>query len=82
MKQKIRFIINPISGIGKQGEIPRLIESYLDKSKFDYDISYTEYRKHAKKMAYQSSREGFDIVCAVGGDGSVRHTEQVPQVAG
>ena len=71
MKQKIRFIINPISGIGKQGEIPRLIDSYLDKSKFDYDISYTEYRKHAKKMAYQSSREGFDIVCAVGGDGSV-----------
>ncbi len=71
MKQKIRFIINPISGVGKQGVIPSLIESYLDLSKFEYDISYTEYRKHAKKMAYQSSREGFDIVCAVGGDGSV-----------
>ena len=71
MKQKIRFIINPISGIGKKGDIPDLIKSYLDLSKFEYDISYTEYRKHAKKMAYKSSREGFDIVCAVGGDGSV-----------
>ena len=71
MKQKIRFIINPISGIGKKGDIPNLIKSYLDLSKFEYDISYTEYRKHAKKMAYNSSREGFDIVCAVGGDGSV-----------
>lgn len=71
MKQKIRFIINPISGIGKKGGIPRLIETYLDHSKFDYDISLTEYRKHAKALAYQSSREGFDIVCAVGGDGSV-----------
>ena len=71
MKQKIRFIINPISGVGKKGDIPRLIDAYLDHSKFDYDISLTEYRKHAKALAYQSSREGFDIVCAVGGDGSV-----------
>lgn len=71
MKQKIRFIVNPISGIGKQKDIPHLIENYLDKSKFDFDISYTEYRKHAKSLAYQSSRDGFDIVCAVGGDGSV-----------
>ncbi len=71
MKQKIRFIINPISGIGKKTDIPALIESYLDHSKFEYDIKETEYRKHAKALAYQSSREGFDIVCAVGGDGSV-----------
>jgi len=71
MKQRIRFIINPISGVGKKNNIPNLIESYLDLSKFEYDISYTEYRKHAKILAYQSSREGFDIVCAVGGDGSV-----------
>lgn len=71
MKQKIRFIINPISGVGKKGDIPRLIEKYLDHSRFEYDISMTEYRKHAKTLAYQSSREGFDIICAVGGDGSV-----------
>jgi diacylglycerol kinase (ATP) len=71
MKQKIRFIINPISGIGKKGNIPRLIEAYLDHSKFEFDIAITEYRKHAKALAYQSSLDGFDIVCAVGGDGSV-----------
>lgn len=71
MKQRIRFIINPISGIGKKTDIPELIKSYLDTTKFEYDIKETEYRKHAKTLAYQSSREGFDIVCAVGGDGSV-----------
>ncbi|MBI1835680.1 MAG: diacylglycerol kinase family lipid kinase [Flavobacteriia bacterium] len=71
MKQKIRFIINPISGVKKKNNIPDLIKEYLDHSKFDYDISFTEYRKHAKSLAYQSSLEGFDIVCAVGGDGSV-----------
>ena len=71
MKLRIRFIINPISGIAKKGLIPKLIEKYLDHSKFDYDIAITEYRKHAKDLAIQSTREGIDIVCAVGGDGSV-----------
>jgi diacylglycerol kinase (ATP) len=71
MKQRIRFIINPISGVGKKGHLPELIEKYLDHSKFDYDIVFTEYRKHAKKLAYEASMNGVDIVCAVGGDGSV-----------
>lgn len=71
MKQKIRFIINPISGVGKKGDLPDIIESNLDHSKFVYDIAITEYRKHAKEIAYEASLEGIDIVCAVGGDGSV-----------
>lgn len=71
MRTRIRFIINPISGVGKKGTIPGLIERHLDTERFDYDIVYTEYRKHAKELAYQSSLEKIDIVCAVGGDGSV-----------
>ena len=71
MKQRIRFIINPISGVGKKGDLPQIIEENLDHSKFDYDIAITEYAQHAKKIAYEASLEGIDIVCAVGGDGSV-----------
>jgi len=71
MKQRIRFIINPISGVGKKGDLPQIIEENLDHSKFDYDIAITEYARHAKKIAYEASLEGIDIVCAVGGDGSV-----------
>lgn len=71
MKQKIRFIINPISGIGKKGGLPQLIEETLDLTMFDYDIAYTEYKKHAAILAKQSTLEGVNIVCAVGGDGSV-----------
>lgn len=71
MKKRIRFIINPISGIGKKNKLPALIEKYLDHSKFDYDIAFTEYRKHARILAKASVEEGIDIVCAVGGDGSV-----------
>lgn len=71
MRTRIRFIINPISGVGKKGIIPELIERHLDHDKFDYDIVFTEYRRHAKELAHQSSKENIDIVCAVGGDGSV-----------
>jgi len=71
MRKKIRFIINPISGIAKKSEIPGMIEEHLDLNQFDYDITITEYRKHARVIAKQSSIEGYDIVCAVGGDGSV-----------
>jgi len=71
MKKRIRFIINPISGVGRKNQLPGLIEQYLDHSVYDYEISTTEYRKHAKTIAAESARAGFDIVCAVGGDGSV-----------
>ncbi len=71
MKRKIRFIVNPKSGIQSKKNIPGLIELHLDKSKFDYDIIETEYRYHAVEISAASVEEGFDIVCAVGGDGSV-----------
>jgi diacylglycerol kinase (ATP) len=71
MKEKIKFIINPRSGVGKKEQLPSLINNYLDLSKFDYDISYTKYRKHANKLAKEAALAGYAIVCAVGGDGSV-----------
>lgn len=71
MKERLRFIINPISGVGKKDTLPALIQTYLDHERFDYDIVYSEYKLHAKALAKQASEEKIDIVCAVGGDGSV-----------
>jgi diacylglycerol kinase (ATP) len=71
LKKKICFIINPISGIGKQNKIEYLIEQYLDKSKFEYTVFYTKYPKHATQLAEEASQKGFDTVVAVGGDGSL-----------
>lgn len=71
MKKKIAFIINPKSGVGSKNLLPELIEKLLDHSRFDHDLHYTEYRKHAKKIASECVQQGYDIVCAVGGDGSV-----------
>ena len=77
MKQRIRFIINPISGVGKKNELPSIIDQNLDHNKFSFDIAYTEYKEHAKEIAKKASEEGIDIVCAVGGDGSVHEVGTV-----
>ena len=71
MKKKICFIINPISGTGKKKIVPELIEAYLDHSIFTHEIVYTQYPKHAVEIAKQAADRGVDVVCAVGGDGSV-----------
>lgn len=72
MKKRIAFIVNPISGIGKQKKIDRIIERNLDHDLFDYEIRYTEYVHHGTALARQIVEEGgIDAVIAVGGDGSV-----------
>lgn len=69
--RKICFIINPISGIGRQKTIEKLIADVLDTTSFDHMMVYTEAPKHATVLAQKAANDGFDIVVAVGGDGSV-----------
>lgn len=75
-KRKILFIINPISGTGKKWQIESQIERHLSKQQFQYMITYTKGPMHAKILAKKASEEGFDIVVAVGGDGSVNEVAQ------
>ena len=70
-KQKITFIVNPISGTSSKEHIPELIEEMLDHERFDYEVRLTEYRGHAAEIARESAEAGVDIVVAVGGDGTV-----------
>lgn len=70
-KDKVLFIVNPISGVGKQKKIEKAVEKYLDKSKFDYKIAYTSYPHHATAIAIASVIKNYDIIVAVGGDGSI-----------
>ena len=71
-KRKIVFIVNPISGTqGKTGVVD-LIKQKLDCEKFEYSIVQTEYAGHATVLARKfSEEEKFDVVVAVGGDGTV-----------
>lgn len=70
-KRKICFIINPISGIGRQKVIEKLVADLLDTSIFEPALVYTEGPKHATLLAKKAAQEDFEIVVAVGGDGSV-----------
>jgi len=75
MKQKILFIINPISGIGKSKKVEHYVELYLNKELFDYQFIYTNRRGHAIEISKENSNN-FDIIVAVGGDGSVNEVSQ------
>lgn len=69
--KKVRFIINPISGVGKKNKLPQLIEKHLNKKHFSYDIAYTQYRGHAHEIARSAIDENIDILVIAGGDGSI-----------
>lgn len=70
-QQKILFIINPISGVGRQKVVESAIEKYLDEDKFSFEIAYTEYVNHAFEIANDKKADAIDIIAVVGGDGSV-----------
>ncbi len=71
MKKKICFIVNPVSGVGRQKVIEKLIDQHLNRTLFDYEIAYTKAAKHATELARQAVADNFNIVVAVGGDGSI-----------
>ena len=70
-KTTITFILNPISGTGKKGHIPALIEEIIDQEMFEYDIQQTKYKGNAAEIARDCVACGRDVVVAIGGDGTV-----------
>jgi len=65
---KIRFIVNTISGTGKQRGIEAVIEEYTD---FEYDTVFTNKSGDATRLSQIAVDEKIDVVIAVGGDGTV-----------
>jgi len=72
--KKVLYIINPISGVGKQKIIEKMLVKYSAEN-IDYSIKYTEYAKHAIELTKQNA-ENFDAIVVVGGDGSVNEVGQ------
>jgi diacylglycerol kinase (ATP) len=70
-KKKILFVINPISGVARKEGIPEKIARHLDYVQYDFTIRYTQYAGHATEITKEAVADGYDVVCAVGGDGSI-----------
>ena len=70
-KEKILFLINPISGTKKKGNLPDRINQLVDKTKYDVDIHITHYKGEATELVPKKLAEGYRRFVAVGGDGPV-----------
>lgn len=71
MKKSMLFVINPISGIGKQRTIERHVHKYIKPTEYDVEFAYTQAPKHATEIARNAAQNNTDIVVAVGGDGTI-----------
>lgn len=70
-KSNILFIINPISGGKKKSNLPGLIDRHLDKGKYSPIYVFTEYAGHAAEIAEEAAKKEYDVIVAVGGDGTI-----------
>jgi diacylglycerol kinase (ATP) len=68
---KTCFILNPIAGPSRRLDMPALIARYFGAVEPDYVIRLTEFAGHAVELARTAATEGFRIVVAIGGDGTV-----------
>jgi len=76
MKQKMLVVVNPFSGVGRQKRIETLLRNNLNHDLYDYEVRYTERIHHGTDIAREAVDKGYDIVTAVGGDGSVNDVIQ------
>ena len=74
MNRRIRYIINPKSGTKGKSELPSLIQRFSQEPGIEIEIMHTEAPGHATVLAKDAAEKKYDIVVAVGGDGSVNET--------
>jgi YegS/Rv2252/BmrU family lipid kinase len=71
MKERIAYIINPVSGITDKKAVVDYINKTMDTDKFASEIYYTTGINDACRQAKEFAANGFSRVIAVGGDGTV-----------
>ena len=71
MKEKILFVINPVSGNKSKEFITELIEQKFDEINYETKVIFTQYAGEATQIVKQYFNKGYKKVVAVGGDGTV-----------
>jgi len=67
----IAFIVNPAAGNGKAYKMIPKIEKYMNEKNIKYKFFITKYPGHGTVLAREAIKDDFEIVVAVGGDGTV-----------
>lgn len=70
-KKKIRFILNPFSGVRKKIDLKSLILEHLDHNRFESEIIFTEYAGHGTILSREAAEHQCYAVVAAGGDGTI-----------
>jgi YegS/Rv2252/BmrU family lipid kinase len=70
-KKSIHFIVNPISGKGRNKLDANTIFSVLDHKHFEVVIKTTKHANNAASLTKESILEGANAIIACGGDGTV-----------
>lgn len=70
MSRRVKLIFNPHSDRGRSWDKATAIQPILERWGSG-DWSSTEYPKHATELAELAANDGYDVVVAVGGDGTV-----------
>ncbi len=82
MPKHILFIINPVSGTGKQKAVEELIRSEIEKQTILAEIQYTKAPGHAEYISRKATQANgstkikYRAVVAIGGDGTVNEVSR------
>jgi YegS/Rv2252/BmrU family lipid kinase len=69
--KEILFILNPVAGIRRISDLESIIKDNLDLTRYSYEINTTSRQGEALEITRQAIQKGYDIVTAVGGDGTI-----------
>jgi diacylglycerol kinase (ATP) len=71
---RYKVILNPKSGKGATGKRSAEIQKALHEFGLNFNLSLTERPWHAAELARDAVADGYDVILAVGGDGTVNET--------
>lgn len=75
-KTTYKVIVNPVSGRGNGARASVAVRRALDIAEADYDLVETQGPGHAIELAQRAVLDGWDVIAAVGGDGTAHEVVQ------